>query len=151
MLGGIVSALYGIDLADVPIADDDTVSKATHEERLHVVHLMVVLEFVEHPLSTRMELPVEEYADGLGVSLVLLRDAGKLAKGHFARMYLDLQRHSWYEEETIKESVRGRWEELIRSKLAYTGVVTDRVIEEKWRALRDCPEGSWARRSPDSY
>ena len=53
-----------------------------------------------------VELPVEEYAHGLGVSLMLLHDARKLAKGHFAWMYLDLQRHSWYEEETIKESVR---------------------------------------------
>ena len=53
VLDGIAASLYGLDLADVPIADDDTVSKATHEERLHAVHLMVVLEFVEHPLSTR--------------------------------------------------------------------------------------------------
>src|SRR4051794_7859106 len=80
VLGGLASALYGIDLADVPIADDEAVANATHEERLHAVHLMVVLEFVEHPLSTRVELPVEQYAHGLGVSLVLLRDARKLAK-----------------------------------------------------------------------
>ena len=151
VLGGIATSLYGIDLADVPVADDDTVAHATEEERLHAVHLMVVLEFVEHPLSTRMELPVEQYAHGLGVSLTLLRDARKLAKGHFAWMYLDLQRHSWYEEETIKESVRGRWEELIRSKLAYTGVVADQVIAEKWRSLRDCPAGSWGKAVADFY
>ena len=66
-------------------------------------------------------------------------------------MYLDLQRHSWYEEETIKESVRGRWEELIRSKLAYTGVVADQVIAEKWSALRDCPDGSWGKAVADFY
>jgi hypothetical protein len=66
-------------------------------------------------------------------------------------MYLDLQRHSWYEEETIKESVRGRWEELIRSKLAYTGVVADKVISEKWSALRDCPAGSWGKAVADFY
>ncbi len=151
ILRGIATALYGLDLIDVQTADADAVKQATETERLHAVHLMVVLEFVEHPLSTRMELPVEEYAHGLGVSLTLLRDARKLAKGHFARMYLDLQRHSWYEEETIKESVRGRWEELIRSKLAYTGVVADKVIEEKWRALRDCPEGSWGKAVADFY
>jgi len=151
VLGGIASQLYGIELAAVPAADDDTVAKATETERLHAVHLMVVLEFVEHPLSTRVELPVEQYAHGLGVSLTLLRDARKLAQGHFAWMYLDLQRHSWYEEETIKESVRGRWEELIRSKLAYTGVVADRVIAEKWSALRKCPEGSWGKAVADFY
>ena len=54
-------------------------------------------------------------------------------------------------EETIKESVRGRWEELIRSKLAYTGVVADRVIAEKWSALRDCPAGSWGKAVADFY
>ena len=151
VLAGIATSIYGIDLAAVPVADDDAVAHATDEERLHAVHLMVVLEFVEHPLSTRVELPVEQYAHGLGVSLTLLRDARKLAKGHFAWMYLDLQRHSWYEEETIKESVRGRWEELIRSKLAYTGVVADRVIAQKWSSLRGCPAGSWGKAVADFY
>lgn len=151
ILDGIASAIYGLDLASVPIADDTAVARATREERLHAVHLMVVLEFVEHPLDTRVAVPLEEYAHGLGVSHRLLHDARSLARGHFSWMYLDLQRHSWYEEETIKESVRGRWEELIRSKLAYTGVVADRVIADKWRALRECPEGSWGKAVADFY
>jgi hypothetical protein len=151
ILGGIASQLYGIDLAGVAPADDDVVAHATEVERLHAVHLMVVLEFVERPLSTRMERPVDDYAHGLGISMTLLRDARRLAHGHFAWMYLDLQRHSWYEEETIRESLRGRWEELVRSKLAYTGVVADRVIAEKWRALRDCSPGSWGRAVADFY
>jgi hypothetical protein len=29
VLGGIASALYGIDLADVPVADDDAITAAT--------------------------------------------------------------------------------------------------------------------------
>jgi hypothetical protein len=151
VLGGIATSLYGIDLASVPVAEDGVAKHATEEERLHAVHLMVVLEFVEHPLSTSVAPSIEHYAHGLGVSQTLLRDARKLAKGHFARMYLDLQRHSWYEEETIKESVRGRWEELIRSKLAYTGVVADRLIAQKWSALRDCPAGSWGKAVADFY
>jgi hypothetical protein len=151
VLTGIASSLYGLELASVLEADAAAVSRATETERLHAVHLMVVLEFVEHPLSTRAEQLVEQYAHGLGVSLTLLHDARRLAHGHFAWMYLDLQRHSWYEEETIKESLRGRWEELIRSKLAYTGVVADRMIEKKWRALRDCPDGSWGKTVADFY
>src|SRR5262249_14983127 len=115
-LDGVASSIYGIDPAAVAPATPAQVAAASETERLHAVHLMVVLEFVEHPLSERVELPVEEYARGLGVSLTLLRDARRLAHGHFAWTYLDLQRHSWYEEETIKESLRGRWEELIRSK-----------------------------------
>jgi hypothetical protein len=151
VLSGIASALYGIDLAQVAAADDDAVAAATREERLHAVHLMVVLEFVQHPSNDRASAPLEQYAHRLGVSHRLLHDARSLAKGHFAWMYLDLQRHSWYEEETLRESVRGRWEELIRSKLAYTGVVADRVIAEKWRALRDCTSGSWGRSVADFY
>lgn len=151
IIEGIARDLYGIDLATVPVATHESVQAASHTERLHAVHLMVVLEFVEHPLDAGEETPIEAYAHGLGVSLTLLRDARRLAHGHFAWMYLDLQRHSWYEEETIKESLRGRWEELIRSKLAYTGVVTDHKIADKWRALRDCPEGSWGKAVADFY
>lgn len=145
MLTGIAEQLYGLDAAAVPIADDETVAGATGAERLHAVHLMVVLELVEHPLPDRVAESVEQYTYRLDVSLALLRDARDLARRHFAWMYLDLQRHSWYEEETIRESLRGRWEELIRSKLAYTGVVADKAIAERWRSLRDCPAGSWGK------
>jgi hypothetical protein len=151
ILAGVATSLYGIELAEVPVASDPEVQAASEEERMHAVHLMVALEFVEHPLAERVEVPVEEYAQGLGVSLTLLGDARRLAHGHFAWVYLDLQRHSWYEEETIKESFRGRWEELVRSKLAYTGVVTDRRIADTWRALRDCPDGSWGKSVADFY
>jgi hypothetical protein len=152
VLTGIASSLYRIDLTQVPIADDAAVAHAGPEERLHAAHLMVVLELLEHAgRAAGVAEQVERYAHHLGVSHGLLRDARSLAKGHCAWMYLDLQRHSWYEEETIKESVRGRWEELVRSKLAYTGVVADRVIAEKWRALRDCPEGSWGKAVADFY
>jgi hypothetical protein len=151
VLGGIASSLYGIDLAEVPVADGDEVAQATPEERLHAVNLMVVLELVERPVSTRAPEAVEGYAHSLGVSYSLLRDARSLAEGHAAWVYLDLQRHSWYREETIKESVRGRFEELVRSKLAYTGVLPDRIIAKKWRALRDCPDGSWGRSVADFY
>ncbi len=151
LVEGIATSLYGLDLADVPPATAEQVAAASHPERLHAVHLMVVLEFVEHPLSERVELPIEQYAHGLGVSSTLFRDARSLAHGHFAWMYLDLQRHSWYGEETIKESLRGRRHELICSKLAYAGVAADRVIADKWRTLRDCPEGSWGKEVADLY
>jgi hypothetical protein len=151
VIDGLASSLYGLNLTAVPVADAAAVAQATKEERLHAVHLMVVLEFIEDPLSTRVAASIEECAHGLGVSHTLLRDARRLAKGHFAWMYLDLQRHSWYEEETIKESVRGRWSELVRSKLAYTGVVADPIIAHKWRSLRDCPAGSWGKAVADFY
>ncbi len=151
LLEGIARSLYGLDLAGIPAASPEQGAAADPGERLHAVHLMVVLEFVEHPLSERVATPVEDYARGLGVSLDLLRDARRLAHDHFAWMYLDLQRHSWYEEETIKESLRGRWHELVRSKLAYTGIVADRAIADKWRALRDCPQPSWGKAVANFY
>jgi hypothetical protein len=151
LLEEIARSLYGVDLADVPVPAPEQVEAAPEAERLHAVHLMIVLEFLEHPLDDRVATPVERYARGLGVSTVLLRDARRLADGHFAWMYLDLQRHSWYEEETIKESLRGRWHELVRSKLAYTGIVADTAIAEKWRSLRDCPAGSWGKAVADFY
>jgi hypothetical protein len=151
LLEGIARSLYGIDPAEIPVATPEQVATAPATERLHAVHLMVVLEFVEHPLEEQVESPVEHYARGLGVSTVLLRDARLLAHGHFAWMYLDLQRHSWYEEETIKESLRGRWHELVRSKLAYTGIVADAAIAKRWRALRDCAHGSWGKAVADFY
>jgi hypothetical protein len=151
VLDGLATSLYGIDLASVPVAEDDAAEHATEEERLHAVHLMVVLEFVEHPSSRSVAPSIEHCAHGLGVSKTLLRDARRLAKGHFAWMYLDLQRHSWYEEETIKESVRGRWTELVRSKLAYTGVIADPIIAHKWSSLRECPAGSWGKAVADFY
>ncbi len=151
LLDGIARSLYSVDFGDVAVATDAQVASATRAERLQAVHVLVVLEFIEHPLREDVEESIEHYARRLSVSTALLRDARRLAHGHFASMYLDLQRHSWYEEETIKESLRGRWEELIRSKLAYTGVVADHAIAEKWRSLRDCPEGSWGKAVADFY
>jgi hypothetical protein len=151
LLEGIAGSLYAIDLASVELATRDDVAAAPRPARLHAVHLMAVLELVEHPLRRAVADGVERYAHDLGVSLALLRDARHLAHHHFAWMYLDLQRHSWYEEETIKESMRGQWHELVRSKLAYAGVVGDAVVADKWTALRECPEPSWGRAVADFY
>ena len=47
--------------------------------------------------------------------------------------------------------VHGDLFELIRSKLAYQGLAPDTHIAQKWRAWRDCPEGSWGRGVADFY
>jgi hypothetical protein len=151
LLGGIATSLYGVDVAVIAPATDADVAVAGHDVRLQAAHLMAVLEFVEHPLRPDVADSVTKYTRDLGVSLEIMRDARRLAHDHFAWMYLDLQRHSWYEEETIKESLRGHWHELVRSKLAYMGVAADRVIADKWIALRACPKGSWGRSVADFY
>ena len=91
------------------------------------MHLLVVLEFMEHPLRPQVADQVRRaFADGLDVhARASCRTAGNFAHQHFAAVYFDLQRSSWYEEETVKESLQGRWFELLRSKLAYIGVVED--------------------------
>lgn len=151
LLDGIATSLYGIDAGGIAPAAEEDVEHSDRSLRLHALHLIVVLEFVEHPLRPETADAVEHYAKHLGVPLELVRDARHLAHHHAAWMYLDLQRHSWYEEETIKESLRGHWEELVRSKLAYMGVVADPVIAKKWLALRHCPDGSWGRAVAEFY
>ena len=151
LLDGIAASLYGVDIATVPVAGPADIACADAIAREQAVHLMVVLEFVEHPLRAEVADAVESFAAELHVHHRLVRDARRLAHEHFAWMYFDLQRHSWYEEETIKESLRGRWHELVRSKLAYIGIVADGAIADRWIALRQCPEGSWGRTVADFY
>src|SRR5712692_1074842 len=151
LLEGIATSLYSTDLASVVAATDVQIAGSSQPVRLHAMHLLVVLELVEHPLRPEVAAAVENFARRLDVSLELLRDARHLAHSHFVWTYLDLQRHSWYEEETIKESLGGRWRELVRSKLAYTGIFADSAIARRWIGLRDCPEGSWGRGVADFY
>ena len=69
----------------------------------------------------------------------------EMAENHLSRMYLDIQRNSWYLRETIEQSGQGRLAELARSKLAYAGIVGDSAIAHKWRSLGDNPDGSWGK------
>jgi hypothetical protein len=151
LLEGIATSVYVTGAAGIAPATDEQVAASTHAERLHAMHLLVVLELVEHPLRPEVASAVEGFAKRLDVSLELLRDARHLAHSHFVWTYLDLQRHSWYEEETIKESLSGRWRELVRSKLAYEGILADAAIANRWTGLRDCPAGSWGRGVADFY
>ena len=151
VLGSLASSLYSLDLDDILPAGASEIDAANAAVRRQAVHLMVVVEFVEHHLRPEVSDRVEQFARELGVSLSLLRDARHLARGHFAAMYLDLQRHSWYEEETIRESLQGRWHELIRSKVAYEGGVADRAIARRWCGLRECVPGTWGRAVADFY
>jgi len=145
----IAEHVFGLDLDDQPLtpltADELLARSPSISLRRQTVHLTVVLELIEHPLSTATALAVERHARALDVDLSLLRDGRELAAGHVALMYADLQRSSWYTAETIHESLHGRLWELMRSKLAYTGIAPDRAIARKWEALRDLPEGSWGR------
>ena len=150
-LGDIAELLYGIDLDTVTPMVPVPVVELSEETRHHVVHLLVLLEFVEHPLRPEVADAVMAFADRLDVQLGILRDSRNFAHHHFAAVYLDLQRSNWYEAETVRESLHGRWWELLRSKVAYIGVVEDHAIAEKWRGLRDCAPGSWGHAVAEFY
>jgi hypothetical protein len=155
VLHDIAARVYRIDLDDRPVTplDIDAVAglDAAPELRQQAVHLMAILELIADPVPRNQADTVERYADALGVHLSLLDDARHLANHHVALMYADLQRSSWYTEQTVKQSLHGRFRELVRSKLAYTGLTPDRAIARKWEALRDLPSGSWGRGVADFY
>ena len=106
-------------------------------------------ETMEH--QGRVADSVLAFAEHLAVPLGILHDSRNFAHQHFGAVYFDLQRSGWYEEETIRESLQGRFWELTRSKLAYIGVVEDHEIARRWRSLRDCPPGSWGREVASFY
>lgn len=147
----LAESLYGIApgaIERVTIADAATLS---HECKRQAVYVMVVLEFVGHPLRHEVPGAVEHAAHHLGVHVQLLHDARHLANQHFRLLYMDLARHTWYREQTVKQSLRGRWLDLLRSKLAYEGVAPSHPLARKWRALRDCAPGTWGRGVADFY
>lgn len=155
VLDDIAGAVYGLDLQADPIAplaaDEVMALHPSHALRQQAAHLMILLELVEDPVAKAEAESVERYAHHLGVHSSLLDDARRLAEHHIAVMYADLQRSSWYTEQTVELSARGRLVELLRSKLAYSGVAADPEIARKWEGLRDMPPGSWGRGVADFY
>lgn len=155
VLHDVADLVYGIDLAAAPIEPLDAVAFLATEPsaalRRQAVHLMVVAELVADPVVAAQARSVERYAHALGVHLSLLEDAKRLAHHQIALMYADMQRSSWYTEQTVELSLHGRLGELLRSKIAYTGLVRDEAIARRWEALRDLAEGSWGRAVADFY
>lgn len=120
-------------------------------QRTRLVQMMVAFELVLHPLPEDVEHSVEHYARIIGVDEPMVRVARRYANEQMALMYADIQRNSWYTAETKREALRGRLWELLRSKVAYTGVVPDHHIEKRWAALGDLPVNTWGRQVFDFY
>ena len=147
----IAEAIYGADAAALVPVSIEEARALDDASRKQAVSLMVVFEYIEHPLRPAVSNAVEDAARALDVHLQLVRDARALANAHFRLLYMDLERQGWYREETVKQSLRGRFRELLRSKLAYEGVVPSPPIARKWRRLRDCAPGTWGRGVADFY
>jgi hypothetical protein len=148
---GVARGVFRLDPAEVAVPSDDDVVAAGDHVRRSAARLLAVLEFVEHPLRQEVADAVDGFAREHGLPVGMLDDARELSRDHFALVYFDLQRHGWYEHETILESVHGRLTELVRSKLAYFGLAPDTRIADRWRALRGCEVGTWGRGVADFY
>lgn len=143
----------GLDWRTARVLDPGEAASAVGSPalRTRLVQLMVVLELVLHPLPADVARSVERYAAALGVHEPMLAAARQTAADHAALMYADIYRSSWYTAETRREILHGRLWELVRSKAAYTGIVGDRRILERWRALGRLPAGTWGRQVAEFY
>lgn len=121
------------------------------DERRALAHLVVALELVVHPLPAELESHVERYLHEVGVEAPYVSITRDTAREHVRRLHADLIRNSWYTEQTIEGIFHGHLSELVRSKLAYYAVGHDHRISARWRALEQCPEGSWGRAVADFY
>ena len=119
--------------------------------RDQLAHIVVVLELMMHPLPVPLERHVERYLIDVGVHAPYVSVLRDTAAHHVVRLHADLVRNSWYTEQTIKGMFSGRFEELVRSKLSYYSVAHDDQLANRWRALEQCPEGSWGRGVADFY
>jgi hypothetical protein len=142
-----------VELATLtPLSPDDAARIVTDPAlRLEAVQLMVTLEMLCHPLPRGLARNVERYAKALHVDEPMVEAARGLAHHHVALMYADVQRNSWYTEDAKRWILHGSLYELARSRVAYLGVASDEAIARKWRALRDCPDGSLGRGVADFY
>ena len=133
------------------VLDSKAITQTTLDERERAMRLCVVLEMMEHPLDPEVAVSVQEFFAGLGIEDRLLEDARFLADRHFETLAADLDRHGWYREQTIEGRHHGKLIELLRSRLAERGVVADPALARRWRALGECPDGSWGRGVYDFY
>jgi hypothetical protein len=151
LIDDLARMLWGIEWTTVELVAPSKFSRVDRHVKDQAAHLIVVLELMEHPLRPEVADSVLAFAKTLGMTIQMMADARAMANELIIAMYLDLQRHSWYTHETLRESRHGRFHELLRSKLAYIGVVEDRSLARKWQSLRDCPDGSWGKGVADFY
>ena len=156
LLEAVVTRFSLHDVPDVrtiePWAPEDVrAALPTPATRDELAHVVVALELMMHPLPVELERHVERYLVGVGVHAPYVSVLRDTAAHHVVRLHADLVRNSYYTEQTIKGMFSGRFQELVRSKLSYYSIAKDDRLAAKWRALADCPEGSWGRGVADFY
>lgn len=131
--------------------DADGIAATTADERVSATHVAVVLEMMEHPLRPEVAATVGRFFNDLGSSERLLDDARLLAGHHLTALAADLSRHNWYQAATTEGRRQGRLFELLGSRLAELGIAPSGEVAKRWRALGECPDGSWGRGVYDFY
>jgi hypothetical protein len=147
MLESIVADVLasGIKPRDVPPVGPAELARviALPYPRLVVLHLMITLAFVRHPEVPAVAAAIDDYAAALEIDEPMVHAARLYADEQAALLYLDIERNSEFTEETLHRIVHGHLWRVLRNKLAYTGIVADRAIERRWKALDDCAPGTW--------
>jgi hypothetical protein len=146
--------IYGFAPGEViePLSTETILTAGVGPElRAQMVRLAVVLELTDRALERSTTRGVEQFAARLGVRTVLVHEARQLAEHHTVLLHTDLLRHSWTARETAREALSGKVVELVRSKLSYLGIGHDDTIADRWRSLRDLPDGTWGRGVADFY
>jgi len=151
LIQDLARIVWGIEYGSVELVATTEFHSVDQEIKDHAVHLIALLELIEHPLRPEVADSVLEFATLQQMDVQMLGAARSMANEHIAAMYFDLQRHSWYAHETIHEVRQGHFYELLRSKLAYLNIVEDKQIARKWESLLDCPEGSWGKAIGEFY
>ena len=137
--------LSDVEVRDTPKLDPEQLASAltAPPHRALAVHLMVTLELVLHPVPPAVAASVTGYARTLEVAEPMVAAARRFADHQVALMYLDIQRNAEFTEKTMFGIRHGRFLRLLRNKLAYENIVPDGEIARRWRALEQCPPGSW--------
>jgi hypothetical protein len=155
VLSAFAMIVFGapVDAATVEPIDPPTLAASITDRtmRTMTVRLMGTIEFAMVAPPPGLADAAREYAAALDVDEPMLAAASDRAQEHIAEMYADIQRHSWYNHETARRALEGRLGEIIGSRLAMLGGPEDEPLAAKWRALGECPAGSWGRAVFDFY
>ena len=112
-------------------------------QRRQMSHMVVTLELLLHPLPVGLQRHAEQYLAAAGIETPYVSVVRDTAQEHLVRLHADLVRNSWYTEQTIHGIFEGHLTEMLRSKMSYYSLGQDKKLAAKWRALEQCPEGSW--------
>jgi hypothetical protein len=150
-----VAHVFGaeVDPASVePLTPEQAASVVTDpQQRLQLVHAMVMLAFMEHPPSQERERSIARYADAFDIDDSSVRVFHDYAHEQSKRMMFDVFRSmplaGWERQYATEEGAST----VVRSLMATLGHGSSPELTEKFRRLEQCPAGSLGRRLWEMY